>query len=171
MIQRVHRGPGYRSVSDSLVSPAYSIPNRPWSRRSGGAADAGLAPLMLGLCLDGRQTRFSLMSGEPAGKSLFVVLIFDFLFFFFFSTWKVKLFLGLGSCQLFSPRRVSIPPWQTYLRTVSISGRTCLLLVSTNYGAWPVHRGDWCTYTNPNPLTFSPWILVVKFRLRRIFLH
>ncbi|OJZ81984.1 hypothetical protein ASPFODRAFT_369284 [Aspergillus luchuensis CBS 106.47] len=101
MIQRFHRGPGYRSVSDSLVSPAYSIPNRPWSRRSGGAADAGLAPLMLGLCLDGRQTRFSLMSGEPAGKSLFVVWIFYFLFFFLFWTWKVKLFLGLGSCQLF----------------------------------------------------------------------
>ncbi|GAT21089.1 palmitoyltransferase [Aspergillus luchuensis] len=68
MIQRVHRGPGYRSVSDSLVSPAYSIPNRPWSRRSGGAADAGLAPLMLGLCLDGRQTSLHIRPNmSPAG--------------------------------------------------------------------------------------------------------
>ncbi|RDK39915.1 hypothetical protein M752DRAFT_45866 [Aspergillus phoenicis ATCC 13157] len=82
MIQRAHRGPGYRSVSDSFVPPAYNIPNRPWSRRSGGAADAGLAPLMFGLCLNSRQTRFSLVSGETCSKSLFVIFYF-FLFFIF----------------------------------------------------------------------------------------
>ncbi|KAI3054297.1 hypothetical protein CBS147353_11443 [Aspergillus niger] len=99
MIQRAHRGPGYRSVSDSFVPLAYNIPNRPWSRRSGGAADAGLAPLMLGLCLNSRQTRFS-PSPYPAEH--------------------------------------------------------VLQLASTNYGAWPVHRGDWCIYTNPNSPNLAP---------------
>ncbi|PYH64485.1 uncharacterized protein BO88DRAFT_179367 [Aspergillus vadensis CBS 113365] len=153
MIQRAHRGPGYRSVSDSLVPPAYSIPNRPWSRRSGGAADAGLAPLMLGLCLDGRQTRFSLRSGEHAGKSLLVVFIFNFCILnkFFFSTGKVKLFFWvLVPANFF--RRVESP--YHHGRPTSEQSPYPAEHVScwsTNYGAWPVHRGIGVHIQTPIP--------------------
>ncbi|RDH35081.1 hypothetical protein BDQ94DRAFT_177217 [Aspergillus welwitschiae] len=128
MIQRAHRGPGYRSVSDSFVPLAYNIPNRPWSRRSGGAADAGLAPLMLGLCLNSRQTRFS----PRERKNFFWVLV---------------------PANFF---RRGESPYHHGILTSEQSpypAEHVLLLASTNYGAWPVHRGDW----------------LVKIRLRRIF--